>query len=177
MDKGGGRYSPWVTRVDRWGVAILLFFLKSGWSLIPMWWPELLLRRSLKLTKPQQTLQKESYRFLLWVDIRVCCYPWLEQYKIFSGVGMGILLNIPRVLVTLQTISFSDSDRMCVNIKGSEREQEIGESVIDWPRQLVPFGKDRYFWHLEELSCLHHFFFFFFKWRELSCEVVMFWEP
>lgn len=32
---------------------------------------------------------KENYRFLLWVDIRVCFYPWLEQYKVLSGVGVG----------------------------------------------------------------------------------------
>lgn len=32
---------------------------------------------------------KTSYRFLLWVDIRVCFYPWLEQCKAFSGVGIG----------------------------------------------------------------------------------------
>lgn len=64
MGKGGGRYSPWVTRVDGWGIAVLLFFLKSGQSLTPcpsrictsIWWPELLLRRSLTLTKPQRTL-------------------------------------------------------------------------------------------------------------------------
>lgn len=32
---------------------------------------------------------KENYRFLLWVDIRVCFFPWLEQYKVLSGVGVG----------------------------------------------------------------------------------------
>lgn len=32
---------------------------------------------------------KESYRFLLWVGIRVCFYPWLEQNKVFSGDGNG----------------------------------------------------------------------------------------
>ena len=81
--------------------------------------------------------------------------PWLEQNKVFSGdvkeervyvqMKYVVIIKISRVLVTLQTISFSDSDRMGVNIKGTKREWKIWESVINWPWQLVPFGKDRKF--------------------------------
>lgn len=51
---------------------------------------------------------KASYRFLLWVDIRVCLYPWLEQYKAFSGVGIGgVYVQMKNMVINkyLQSIS------------------------------------------------------------------------
>lgn len=95
MGRGGRRYSLWVTRVDGWGSAILLFFLKPWWWLTPspscictlIWWPGDCSWWGQLINKAIPDPLKVSCRFLLWVDIRVCFYPRLEQ--VFSGVGVG----------------------------------------------------------------------------------------
>lgn len=53
----------------------------------------------------------------------------MQQCKVFSEAGVDgnypFVLTVPRVSVTLHTISFSDSDRMCVNIKEAKGEEKI----------------------------------------------------
>ena len=41
------------------------------------------------ISKAAADPRKQSCGFLLSVDIRVCSYPWLEQYQVLSGVGVG----------------------------------------------------------------------------------------
>lgn len=63
------------------------------------------------------------------MGVRVSFSPCVQQCKVFSEAGVDgnypFVLTVPRVSVTLHTISFSDSDRMCVNIKEAKGEEKI----------------------------------------------------